>query len=70
MTFGIFSIESGNALSWFSSEEEAFSAVRTILQSEPEAIDSLGLMDFDDRGHPFRAWHGQELQDAARGVHA
>lgn len=70
MTFGIFSLDSANALRWFDSEEAAFHGVRQILADEPGAIDSVGVMAFDEQGHPVTSWHGQELMSAVRRVHA
>ncbi len=70
MTYGIFSLESGNALAWFASQDEALDAVRQIIEGEPDAIDAVGLMEFDDRGHPSAALQGQELVAAARAVAA
>jgi hypothetical protein len=67
MTYGIFSLESANALSWFDSEDAAFEAARRILRGEPEARESLGIMQFDDSGHPVGSLYGQELLDALQG---
>lgn len=70
MTYGIFSLDSGNALKWFASEDEAFRAVHAILRSEPDAAGSLGVMAFDDNGHPSGSWHGDALMRAAQGTPA
>jgi len=70
MTYGIFSLASGNALKWFDSEDEAFAAAQAILRSEPEASDSIGVMAFDEHGHPAHSWQGEELGQATHGVTA
>jgi hypothetical protein len=57
MKYGIFSLESGSALAWYGSADAAFDAVRQIAESEPEAIDGLGLLESTTtarRGTPFR----------------
>ena len=41
--YAIVSLESGNALRWFSSEGEALEAVRSMVQVEPDAVASVGL---------------------------
>ena len=66
MTYGIFSLESGNALSWFDSEDAALDAAGRLLSAEPEAKESVGVMWFDDRGHPVESLQGEALLDALR----
>lgn len=68
MTYGIFSMESGNALAWYDSEAEALEAAHRLLRAEPDAVESVALMEFDDRGHPQHSWLGQDLHAAAGGV--
>ncbi len=68
MNYGIFNLVSGSALAWYDSAEAAFAAVRQIAESEPDAVDELGLMHFDDGGTPKEALQGQELLNAAGGV--
>jgi hypothetical protein len=68
MKYGIFGLESGSALAWYESADAAFDAVRQIAESEPEAIDGLGLLEFDDNGAPRNSLQGQDLLNQAGGV--
>jgi len=68
--YGILNIESGNLRESFASEQEALAALAEILEREPEAADSLGLLIQDDDGKPVDALHGQRLRDAVTGVAA
>lgn len=70
MTYGIFTLDSGTALAWFDSPRDAFEAVIQIAESEPDAVENLGFMEFDDDGEPTHALQGQELVNAAGGVPA
>jgi hypothetical protein len=70
VTYGIFNLDSGNAIAWYDSADAAFRAALRIAEQEPEAVDSLGLMEFDDDGTPRQALEGQELINAATGVAA
>ena len=66
MTYGLFALGSGAALAWYSSPEEAYEAVRNIVGTEPDAVESLGLIEFEDNGTPGRALEGDELVNAAQ----
>jgi hypothetical protein len=65
MTYGIFNLDSGNALAWYDSQPEALAAVGKLLGGEPDSAESVGLMEFDDNGHPTQSLLGQELAAAA-----
>jgi hypothetical protein len=71
MTYGIFNVESGNALAWFDSQEAAYAAVLRMADAEPEAIDELGLLAYGDDGAPLGpAVMGEELIHDAQAVAA
>jgi hypothetical protein len=70
MEYAIFSLESGNVLRWFDSHEVAIDVLKRILETEPDAISSTGLMHFDRAGRPQWSLHGQELIDALNVVAA
>ena len=64
MEYAIFSLGSGNVLRWFDSHDVAIEVLKRILETEPDAISSAGLMRFDGEGRPQWSLHGQELIDA------
>jgi hypothetical protein len=66
MKYALFSLASGTAIAWFDSEEESADAVLQLAETEPEAIDNIGLTLFDERGRPEDSLHGEELLEAAR----
>ncbi len=70
MTYGIISLDTGNALAWYSSDAEAFAAARKILEGEPEAIDNFGVAAFDETGRAVESWTGNALVQATHGVPA
>ncbi len=65
MKFGIFNQDTGNAVAWFDSEDAALEAISRVLRAEPEAIGELGLVEFDEHGHPQRVRQGDELSAGA-----
>jgi hypothetical protein len=66
MRYGIVSLESGTVLHSFDSDNEAFAAAQKILNSEPEAIDNLGIARFDGSGKAVESWSGEILGTALR----
>ena len=61
MRFGIFSFGSGNVVAWYDSEPAALEAVGKLFRDEPDCVDDVGLMQFDEHGHPERAVQGARL---------
>lgn len=60
-SYGIFHLDSGNAFAWFESQGEAIEVVRRIISNDPDSLELVGLMEFDETGHPMRSLHGQDL---------
>jgi hypothetical protein len=55
MTYAIVYKDSGDFLADFESLDEARSALHDLLQERPSVREHIGLMEFDDAGHPTRA---------------
>jgi hypothetical protein len=67
MTYGIFSMESGSALAWCESMDDAIGTVRAITEGEPDALEVVSITTFSDTGEPGEVLHGAELVEAMRG---
>lgn len=51
-----FNIVSGNAIGiTIESEEEALDWLEKLAKEEPEALEEVGVLEFDHKGHPIRA---------------
>lgn len=68
MTYSIFSIESGAVLESYRTAESAFDAAARMLETEPDAADSVAVVTFDDHGMAVESVRGADL--AARVRHA
>jgi hypothetical protein len=68
--YGIFSLESGNALEWFDSDDDAIDALKRLVAEEPEAVEAVGVMEFDDAGHPTWSLFGAQLVQALNTTYA
>jgi len=66
VTYAILNIESGNLRASFDSEREALSALAEIFESEPEAVNSVGLLIQEDDGTPVDGLYGQRLREALK----
>jgi len=55
MTYAILYKDSGDLLGDFESLQDARSGLHDLLLEHPSARGLIGLMEFDDAGHPTRA---------------
>ena len=67
MTYSILSLNSGNILESYRSEQRAIEAAARILESEPTAEASFALVTFDDEGMPVESVDGSALAQKLRG---
>ena len=65
MTYELWDLRNRNSLGTFSSRTEAFSAVRSIVQEQPELIPDLQLDGEDADGAQVLKVTGQELAELA-----
>jgi hypothetical protein len=59
MTYSILSLESGNIIESYGSEDRAIMAAARILETAPK--DSFAVVVFDDRGIPVETLEGPEI---------
>jgi hypothetical protein len=65
VTYVILSLESGTILESYTTPDGAWGAAARILKSEPEALDSFAVAEFEDR-HLVATCEGAELQERVR----
>jgi hypothetical protein len=64
MTYCIFSLTSGSVLESYTSPERAFEAAARILDSEPQALASFAVVEFDHRDI-VGSYEGEDLRERA-----
>lgn len=52
MTYAIMHAQNGELIADFDSHDEAVEALREYVAEYPSVIDQVGLVEFDDSGHP------------------
>jgi hypothetical protein len=73
MTYAIVYVENGDFVADFETRDEARAALRKFVVEHPDTHEQVGLMAFDDDGHPAsdfqlartakRGWSREELYD-------
>jgi hypothetical protein len=70
MTYSLFSTDSGSILESYRTPERAYDAAARMLATEPDAIESVALVTFDDRGHAVESVEGPALVERLHAAHA
>ena len=52
MTYAVMYAQNGELIADFESHDVAVEALRQYVAEHPSVIDQVGLMEFDDSGHP------------------
>jgi hypothetical protein len=66
VTYELWDLETRNCLGTFASRREAFDAVRSLAQEQPDMVSHLELAGEDASGEQLVKVTGQELADLAR----
>lgn len=66
MTYELWDLRHRNSLGTFPSREQAFEAVRAIVDDQPDLIETLELDGEDEAGLQVLSARGQELAELAR----
>jgi hypothetical protein len=64
MTYALVYKDSGDFIADFESLDRARSAAQDLLEGRPSMREHIGLMEFDDAGHPTRS---HEIESATLG---
>jgi hypothetical protein len=60
VTYMALSIPGGNAIDCWDTEEDALKWVAYVLEAEPDAADSFGVLEFDEDGMVTRSVYPEE----------